>query len=104
MKDIANCLSIILTSFSHKHKGVTIDMSNAALSIAKNMIIGKFANEDDDPKSLTIIEKAKKFNYSNSDIDSHKEAGWMIIEGLCSMDNTWQSFNFKVIIIINKYK
>lgn len=96
LKDIANCLAIILTTFSHSHKGVTIDMSNAALSIAKNMIIGKFADEDDNPKSLSVFEKAGKFNYSNSDVDAHKEAGWIIIEGLCSMDLNWQTYNFKV--------
>ena len=74
-------------------------MSNAALSIAKNMIIGKFADEDDNPKSLSVLEKAAKFNYSNSDVDAHKEAGWIIIEGLSSMDYTWQTYNFKVKFI-----
>jgi len=75
-------------------------MSNAALSIAKNMIIGKFADEDDNPKSLSVLEKAGKFSYSNSDVDAHKEAGWIIIEGLCSMDFTWQTYNFKVSFFI----
>ncbi len=103
LKDISNCLAIILTTFSHTHKGVTIDMSNAALSIAKNMIIGKFADEDDNPKSLSVLEKARKFSYSNADVDAHKEAGWIIIEGLCSMDYTWQTYNYKVNISFSYY-
>lgn len=103
LKDISNCLGIVLSMYSHKHLGITVDMSNAALNTAKNMIIGKFADEDGDPKSLNLNEKTARFNYSNSDIDSHKEAGWLIIQGLCSMDYTWLINNSKSLFQLWKY-
>jgi hypothetical protein len=89
--------------YSHKHHGVTVDLSNAALITAKNMIIGKFADEEDTPKSLSLAEKTSRFNYSNADIDSHKEAGWIIIQGLCSMDYTWLTNNYKTLFQLWKY-
>jgi hypothetical protein len=103
LKDISNCLANILSMYSHKHHGVTVDLSNAALITAKNMIIGKFADEEDTPKSLSLTEKTSRFNYSNADIDSHKEAGWIIIQGLCSMDYTWLTNNYKTLFQLWKY-
>lgn len=103
LKDISNCLGIVLSTFAHKNTGCTVDMSNAALTIAKNMIIGKFADEEDNPKSMSLKEKTGKFNYSNSDVDAHKEAGWMIIQGLSSMDYTWLTNNYKTLFQLWKY-
>ena len=103
LKDVANCLAMIMSTFSHKYHGITVDMSNAALTIAKNMIIGKFADEEDTPKSLSVKEKTNKFNYSNSDVDAHKEAGWIIIQGICQMDYTWLTNNFKSLFQLWKY-
>lgn len=103
LKDITTCLGVVLSTFSHKSHGITVDLSNAALTVAKNMIIGKFADEEDTPKGLSIQEKAARFNYSNSDVDAHKEAGWIIIQGLCSMDYTWLTNNFKTLFQLWKY-
>jgi hypothetical protein len=103
LKDISNCLAVVLSMYSHKHHGVTIDLSNAALITAKNMIIGKFADEEDNLKSLSLAEKTARFDFSNSDIDSHKEAGWIIIQGLCSMDYTWLTNNYKTLFQLWKY-
>jgi len=94
LNDISNCLASILTVYSHKNYGIPVDLSNAALSIAKNMISGKFADEEN-PKAQSIKEKSKNYN-TNCDVDAHKEAGWMIIQGLVSMDYTWLTNNFKV--------
>jgi hypothetical protein len=95
LKDISNCMSIVLSVFCQKNYGISVDLSNAALTIAKNMIIGKFFEDEENPKSLSIKEKSKLYN-SNYEIDAYKEAGWIIIEGLVAMDYTWLTNNFKV--------
>ena len=100
LNDICNCFACILTVFSHKNYGIPVDLSNAAMSIAKNMIIGKFSEEEENPKAQSIKEKSKNYN-TNCDVDAHKEAGWMIIQGLVSMDYTWLTNNFKVISTFN---
>jgi len=103
LKDISNCLANILSVFSHKNSGIPLDLSNAALTVAKNMIIGKFADEEDTPKAISIKEKASKYSYSNLDSDAHKEAGWIVIQGLASMDYTWLTNNFKILFQLWKY-
>ena len=95
MKDICNCLASILTIFSHKNYGIPVDISNAALSIANNMIIGKFTDDDENINTKSINDRLNNFN-NNFEIQAYKEAGWMIIQGLVSIDNTWLKNNFKV--------
>lgn len=89
LKDVCNCLGVVLSCFQHKFDGLSYDLSMGCLSIAKNMIIGKYTDENEFSKSLSIEEKSKKINFINVDSDHHKEAGWIIIEGLCAMDETW---------------
>lgn len=103
LKDVCNCLGVTLATFSHKSNGLSVDLAYASLSVAKNMIIGKFTDEEDSPRSLSVRERAKKYNFMNSDADFHKEAGWILIQGLASMDYIWIKHNFKSLFQLWQY-
>ena len=101
LKDICNCLALILTMFSHKSHGLPVDTALNALGRAKNIILGNLVNESDNPKYRSILEIAN--NYTSVDLHAYKESGWIIIQGLCSMDRTWLYSNAQSFFFLWKY-
>ena len=101
LKDICNCLALILTMFSHKSHGLPVDTALNALGRAKNIILGNLVNESDNPKYRSILEIAN--NYTSVDLHAYKESGWIIIQGLCSMDRTWLYSNSETFFFLWKY-
>ena len=101
LKDICNCLALILTMFSHKSHGLPVDTALNALGRAKNIILGNLVNESDNPKYRSILEIAN--NYNSVDLHAYKESGWIIIQGLCSMDRTWLYSNSNTFFFLWKY-
>lgn len=105
-KDITNCLGICLSTFANKANGLSVDLSNASLDLAMKIIIGKGVKDEiilEENSSQTIKEKSLFYNYKNSYITSHKEAGWIIVQGLCSMDYTWMILNYNRLFILWRY-
>ena len=87
--------------FSHKSHGLPVDTSLNALGRAKNIILGNSVDESDNPKNKTIKEIAD--NYSSVDLNAYKESGWIIIQGLCSLDRTWLYSNANTFFFLWKY-
>ena len=101
LKDICNCLAMILTMFTHKSHGLPLDTSLTALSRAKNIILGNMIDESDNPKYVSLKDVAA--NYANVDLNSYKESGWIIIQGLCSLDPSFLQSNSKTFLFLWKY-
>ena len=66
LKDICNCLILILTTESHKSNGSPFDTALNALGEAKNIILGNLVNKSDNPKYRSILEIAN--NYTSFDL------------------------------------
>ena len=101
LKDICNCLALILTMFSHKSHGFPVDSSLNALTRAKNIIFGNLVDENDNPVYKTVKELSG--NYNKVELHAYKESGWIIIQGLCSLDTTWLHSNSKTFFFLWKY-
>ena len=101
--DISGTLGSILINLKKGNLGIPLDLSNAVLSVAKNMIIGKFAGQEENLKPFSFEEKVNKTQVATSEVEFHKEAGWMLIQGLCSMDYVWITNNFKVLFQMWKF-
>ena len=101
LKDICNCLALILTMFTHKSHGLPLDTSLNALSRAKNIILGNLIDENDNPKYMSL--KQISSNYTNVDLNSYKESGWIILQGLCSMEASFLRNNIKTFLFLWRY-
>ena len=107
-KDICNCLSMVLCTSKHKSKGISIDSINDAFKKAKTIILGRQLasieiNELKAPllHCHSLLEEST--NYLNKYLNAYKESGWIIIQGLCSINKNIILKEYKNIIFLFKY-
>ena len=108
-KDICNCLSIVLCTSKHKSKGISINTLYESFKKAKNIILGNNIlslinnNKSIDPVaySHSLLEESK--NYLNKNLIAYKESGWIIIQGICSIDKKFIIKEYKNIFFLMKF-
>jgi len=92
----ASCLSSLLYCTEPLLKGVPLDIANSGLSSAKRMIMGYRPHEDD--------ETATKAKYDDpKELLGKKHAGWLVIQGLLGLGNTWVNGNMSALIKLWNY-
>ena len=107
-KDICNCLSMVICTSKHKSKGVSIDSINDSFKKAKRIILGnKLASiEVNELEQSLIYCKSLLENstdYLNKYLIGYKESGWIIMQGLCSMNKKFILQEYKNIFFLFKY-
>ena len=107
-KDICNCLSMVLSTSKHKSKGISIDSANDSFKKAKRIILGNqlASIEVNELKAPLIYCQSlldESTNYLNKYLIAFKESGWIIIQGLCSMDKKFILQEYKNILFLFKY-
>ena len=107
-KDICNCLSMVLCTSKHKSRGISIDSANDSLKKAKRIILGNQLASIEISKlknPLTYCQSLldESTNYLNKYLIAYKESGWIIIQGLCSMDKKFILQEYKNIFFLFKY-
>ena len=107
-KDICNCLSMVLCTSKHKAKGVSIDSINDSFKKAKTIILGnQLASIEINELKAPLIHchslSEACANYLNKYLIAYKESGWIIIQGLCSVDKKFILKEYKMIMFLFKY-
>ena len=107
-KDICNCLSMVLCTCKHKSKGISIDTINDSFKKAKLIILGNQLasieiNEIKAPLLYCHSLLEESTDYFKKYLLAYKESGWIIIQGLCSVDKKFILKESKNIFFLFKY-
>ena len=106
-KDICNCFSMVLCTCKHKSKGVSIDSLNDSFKKAKRIILGnKLASMEIKELETTLIYCKSLLedstDYLSRYLTAYKESGWIIMQGLCSMNKKFVIQEYKNIFFLFK--
>jgi hypothetical protein len=107
-KDICNCLALVLCTIKHKSKGIQIKAVEESFNKAKLIILGKNLinelNNDGNFKEEFCNSLDEDSNdYLNKDLNAYKESGWIIIQGICSLDKKFILKETKSLFYLFKF-
>ena len=106
-KDICNCLSLVLCTIKHKSKGFSLKSVEESFNKAKLIILGKDLINELDKSNFnqdlchSLIEDST--DYYNKYLNAHKESGWIIIQGICSLNSKFILQEHKNLFYLFKY-
>ena len=106
-KDICNCLSLVLCTIKHKSKGFSLKSVEESFNKAKLIILGKDIIKELDKNNFnqdlchSLIEDST--DYYNKYLNAHKESGWIIIQGICSLNSKFILQEHKNLFYLFKY-
>ena len=106
-KDICNCLSLVLCTIKHKSKGFPLksvedSFNKAKLIILGNELLKEFDKNNFNENMCNNLEEESN-NYLNKKLTCHKESGWIIIQGICSLDKKFILQEHKSLFNLFKY-
>ena len=106
-KDICNCLSLVLCTIKHKSKGFPLksvedSFNKAKLIILGNELLKEFDKNNFNENMCNNLEEESN-NYLNKKLTCHKESGWIIIQGICSLDKKFILQEYKSLFNLFKY-
>ena len=108
-KDICNCLSMILCTSKHKSKGISINTLYESFKKAKSIILGNDiatlldTNKLKDPIPYSHSLSDDSNNYLNKNLIAYKESGWIIMQGICTVDKKFVVKEFNNIFFLLKF-
>ena len=107
-KDICNCLSMILATSKHKSKGIPIDTINDAFKAVKKIILGNQLaitdiNKLNEAKTYSRSISEETYKYLSEYLFAYKESGWIILQGLISLDKKFIIKEYKMIFFLFNY-
>ena len=106
-KDTCNCLALLLCTIKHKSKGFSLRSVEESFNKAKIIILGKESAKDLNKKIFSEdmcnnLEEESN-DYFNKKLIAHKECGWIIIQGICSLDHKFIFQEYKSLLFLFKY-
>ena len=108
-KDACNCLALILCTIKHKSKGFEIKSVEESFNKAKMIILGKELIKNIDINNFDFSEdicnnlEEDSSDYYNKKLNAHKECGWIIIQGICSLDHKFIFQEYKSLLFLFRY-
>jgi hypothetical protein len=108
-KDACNCLALILCTIKHKSKGFKIKSVEESFNKAKMIILGKELIKNIDINNFDFSEdicnnlEEDSSDYYNKKLNAHKECGWIIIQGICSLDHKFIFQEYKSLLFLFRY-
>ena len=107
-KDICNCLSMVLCTSKHRSKGLSLDTINDSFKKAKLIILGNQLasieiNEIKAPLIYCHSLLEESTDYFKKYLIAYKESGWIIMQGLFSIDKKFILKEYKNIFFLFKY-
>ena len=106
-KDLCNCLALILCTTKHKSKGISLKIIEESFNKAKLIILGNELVNEIDKENFsedicTNLEQDSN-DYLNKKLIAYKESGWIIIQGICSLDKKFNLQESKSLFYLFKY-
>ena len=106
-KDICNCLAMVLCTTRHKSKGISLKLVEESFNKAKLIILGKKLiseiNKDEFNENICNNLEEDSIDYLNKYLTSYKENGWIIIQGIFSLDKIFNLKEMKNLFYLFKY-
>jgi hypothetical protein len=98
---------MVLCTCKHKSKGVSIDSLNDSFKKAKRIILGnKLASMEIKELETTLIYCKSLLedstDYLSRYLTAYKESGWIIMQGLCSMNKKFVIQEYQNIVFLFK--
>ena len=98
---------MVLCTCKHKSKGVSIDSLNDSFKKAKRIILGnKLASMEIKELETTLIYCKSLLedstDYLSRYLTAYKESGWIIMQGLCSMNKKFVIQEYQNIFFLFK--
>ena len=107
LKDACNCLALVLCTIKHKSKGFSLKSVEESFNKAKIIILGEELAKDIDKKifseDMCNNLEEDSTDYFNKKLIAHKECGWIIIQGICSLDHKFIFQEYKSLLFLFKY-
>ena len=100
---------MILCTSKHKSKGISFNTLYESFKNAKNIILGNDiatlldTNKLKDPIAYSHSLSDDSNNYLNKNLIAYKESGWIIMQGICSVDKKFVLKELNDIFFLLKF-